>query len=623
MARAATTASAPEWSSARPPAWSPTGPGGAGTREHDPWSPDALVWPLLAVVDAHAGEDWCRVLSQHLGHGEAGEEGELRRGRRYAVARRLAQLFASYAVQRPTLLEEWEQARDTDGAGEPLDPDLAWQPELWRLLVAEVGAPSPRERHRGVLAALRERPGDIDLPDRFSLFGHTRIPVTEVELLGALGEHRDVHVWLPHPSDALWQASLDLTGVVPRAEDSSHARVGHPLLASLGRDGRELERALVAVASGDGPFETGPDGPPQGPGASLLSLLQGDIAANATVDPSTRALAPADHSVQVHACHGPSRQVEVLREVLLGLLSDDPTLEPRDILVMCPDIESYAPLIEAAFGMGQAVAGGHPGQQLQVRLADRALTQTNPLLAVVGKLLDLAGGRAEASTVLDLVASEPVRRRFGLADSDLETITGWVEQAGIRWAYDAEHRDAVPPRGVRPEHLALRRRPGAGGGRDVRRRGALDRHDAAARRRRLHQHRSRGASRRAPRPAAARHRPADRQPPRRRLARRAARGHRRAHLGGARRGVADRPGPARALGARRRRPAPRCRARAQAPGRPRADGRAPGRAADPGQLPHRHVDGVHDGPDALGAPPGGLPARPRRRRLPAGVGGRR
>ncbi len=56
--------------------------------------------------------------------------------------------------------------------------------------------------------------------------------------------------------------------------------------------------------------------------------------------------------MQVHACHGPARQVEVLREVLLGLLADDPTLEPRDILVMCPDIESYAPLITAAFGTG-------------------------------------------------------------------------------------------------------------------------------------------------------------------------------------------------------------------------------------------------------------------------------
>ena len=180
-------------------------------------------------------------------------------------------------------------------------------------------------------------------------------------------------------------------------------------------------------------------------GSDLLSWLQQDIAANALPDRSGRTLDPADRSVQVHACHGPARQVEVLREVLLGLLADDPPpgqppLEPRDILVMCPDIEAYAPLIEAAFGMGEAVAGGHPGQLLQVRLADRALTQTNPLLGVVSKLLDLAGGRTEASAVLDLIAAEPVRRRFGFAENDLETIAQWVEQAGVRWSYDEAHR---------------------------------------------------------------------------------------------------------------------------------------------------------------------------------------
>ena len=94
--------------------------------------------------------------------------------------------------------------------------------------------------------------------------------------------------------------------------------------------------------------------------------------------------AGADDSVQVHACHGSARQVDVLREVLVGLLEDDPTLEPRDILVMCPDIETYAPLISAAFGLAD-VAGegvGHPAHQLRVRLADRSLGATNPLLGV-------------------------------------------------------------------------------------------------------------------------------------------------------------------------------------------------------------------------------------------------
>ncbi len=110
----------------------------------------------------------------------------------------------------------------------------------------------------------------------------------------------------------------------------------------------------------------------------------------------------------------------MLREVLLGLLTDDPTLEPRDILVMCPDIEAYAPLITAAFGMGAVVDGSeqhHPGHQLRVMLADRWLTQTNPLLAVVDSCSTIAGGRAEASRILDLLATDPVRRRFAFTEN--------------------------------------------------------------------------------------------------------------------------------------------------------------------------------------------------------------
>ncbi len=145
--------------------------------------------------------------------------------------------------------------------------------------------------------------------------------------------------------------------------------------------------------------------------------------------------------MQVHACHGVARQVDVLREVLLGLLADDPTLEPRDVLVMCPDIDTYAPLIEAGFGLGDVVGErGHPAHRLRVRLADRSPVQTNPLLGVARSLLDLAGGRAPATEVLDLARTEPVRRRFGFTDDDLEQLDIWTRESGVRWAFDAAHR---------------------------------------------------------------------------------------------------------------------------------------------------------------------------------------
>jgi exodeoxyribonuclease V gamma subunit len=406
-----------------------------GTRDDDPWAPDAVAWPLLEILDACLDEPWAATLARHLGHGLAGEEADLRLGRRFSVARRLAGLFASYAGQRPSLVADWSAGRDTDGTGRAIARDLAWQPELWRRLVERVGVPSPVERHRNVIDLLREDPEAFGLPTRLSLFGHTRLSVTEIDLLAAVAAEREVHLWLPHPSPVLWSALAGRRGAVERVSDDSHQAVRHPLLSSLGRDTRELQRALAAAEPATDVEEGSPPAPD-----SLLGWLQSDLAVDEP-RPTGRVLATGDRSVQVHACHGVARQVDVLREVLLGLLADDPTLEPRDVLEMCPDIDSCAPLIEADFGLGEAVGEtGHPAHRLRVRLADRSPIQTNPLLAVARALLDIAGGRAPASQVLDLARAEPVRRRFGFSDDDLEQLDTWARESGVRWAFDAAHR---------------------------------------------------------------------------------------------------------------------------------------------------------------------------------------
>ena len=607
----------PGWGSGRRRAWSRRS---LGTREHDPWSPDALVWPLLGVVDAHAGEAWCRVLSQHLGHGEAGEEGELRRGRRYAVARRLAQLFASYAVQRPLLLSDWESGDDSDGAGGALDPDLAWQPELWRLLVAQVDAPSPRERHLAVLAALRERPQEIDLPARFSLFGHTRIPATEVELLGALGEHRDVHLWLPHPSPALWDAldrprparcraartprtSGSATRCSPRSA-ATCASCSAPL-PSVVEDGRApatvstpptSHAARLAAAGHRRQRDRRPGHPrprprrPQRAGARLpRPVAPGRGAARGGARPALRR---PDARAARHPGDVPGHRV--LRAADRGGVRDGSGRGRR-------------PPGPAAPG-----AAGRPGAHADQPAARRGRHAARPRRRT---------GRGERG-------ARPGRQRSGAAPvrahrDDLETITGWVEQAGVRWAFDADHRAPYGLEGFVQNTWQFgldRVLAGVAMSDDAERwiGTTLPLDDVGS-----HHHRPGRSARRAARPAPARHRPADRQPPRGRLARRPPRRHRRAHLGRARRRVADRAGAARALGARGRRQPARPGARAAAARRTRADVRAPRRPAHPRQLPHRHADRLHDGADALGAAPRGLPARSRRRRLPARVGGRR
>ncbi|TWS24527.1 exodeoxyribonuclease V subunit gamma, partial [Tsukamurella conjunctivitidis] len=227
-------------------------------------------------------------------------------------------------------------------------------------------------------------------------------------------------------------------GPAPR---SPEAPATNPLLASLGREARELQQRIAPIAGAD-VHHAAPARP-----ATVLGALQASVAEDT---PLSGDYTP-DGSVEFHACHGPARMIEVLRERLVRLFEDDPTLQPRDVLVTCPDIETYAPLIRSAFG--QAVVGAaspeplpgteqvHPAQRLRVRLADRALRFTNPLLDALVTVLEIADGRATVAQVLDLAATEPVRRRYRFGDSDIERLRAWAGPSGARWGLDAAGRE--------------------------------------------------------------------------------------------------------------------------------------------------------------------------------------
>ena len=302
-----------------------------------------------------------------------------------------------------------------------------------------------RWRRRGS----KQSPDLLDLPARISLFGLTRLPDSHLRVLEAISAHRDVHLFLLHPSGALWDrvASAGLNRAPGRQRrDDLAPQAANPLLRSWGRDAREMQLVLASrgVTGGD---ERGPTN--QRAASTLLGLLQAAIRADREPPGAPRAgdgddqralLTEEDDSLRVHSCHGRARQVEVLREAVLHLLDADPTLEPRDVIVMCPDIELFAPLVKATFG----AAGLAGAPELRARLADRSLRQTNPLLAVAAHLLELAGSRVTASQVLDFASREPVARRFGF-DQDQDTfsrVERWLAGTGVRWGLDASHRKA-------------------------------------------------------------------------------------------------------------------------------------------------------------------------------------
>lgn len=414
--------------------------------DEDPWLPEHAVWPLLAVVDSCAGEPWLRTLSAYLGR-TTDPPDEARLARRFSTVRHLADLFDRYALHRPAMLTAWARGDDLDAAGTPLPADAVWQAELWRRLRTAIALPGPAERIEAACARLRDDPAAVDLPPRVSLFGLTRLPTGYLQVLRALAAGRDVHLHLLHPSASLWDAvAYAAPAVTRRADDPTADLPRNQLLASWGHDAREMQ---VAIESGAGERVDHHHEAPLRPG-TLLARIQSDVRANRRPPgpplpgaPDERMEVDADdRSLQVHACHGRARQVEVVRDAILHALAADPTLEPRDVIVMCPDIDAFAPLVQAVFGAAELEPDedAAPQADLRVRLADRSMRHTNPVLGVVAELLDLAEARVTASEVLDLADREPVRRRFDLDDDALTRMQDWIADTGIRWGLDADHR---------------------------------------------------------------------------------------------------------------------------------------------------------------------------------------
>ncbi len=375
------------------------------------WEGASLQTVVMACIDDDLDEPWMSLLRRHLSSPAVS---------RMAAAAKITRLFSAYARRRPEMIADWADGRDVGPNLTDISAHHRWQPLLWRHVRTRTGVPAPAELLSTALDPIRD--GSVPLPERISVYGLTGADPFDLAVLAAVASTTDVLVHVLHPSPALWS---DIAADPPTTREDAATRARHPLLSAWGRDSRELQ---VVLAAADPEVR---QAPPLPESATLLGRLQADIRAN-----RRPGRVEADRSIQIHVCHGARRQVEVLRDAVLHILASDPGLEPRDIVIMTPDLATFAPLLEAGFPQGDGA--GLP--DLRVRIADRSPAATNPLVRFAAGVLDLVDGRLDASTVRELVTRPVVQQRFGF-DGDLaRSITSIVDDAAIAWGLDTDHR---------------------------------------------------------------------------------------------------------------------------------------------------------------------------------------
>ncbi len=374
---------------------------------------EAMCWRIFQLLPSCMDDPAFASVKRYL----EDDEGDIRR---WQLAERIADAFDRYQYYRPEWIHQWR-----DDA-----PDDDWQARLWQ--ATQQGAMDRVAAMEHWLSALPE----ATLPTRLSVFCLPGLPPLLMRALSALAEHTDVHWFQLAPTAHYW-ADVSTAKAAARRRlrqsdaDAVEEEMGHELLASWGRQGQAMQDMLLdllpsAVMEQDCWHE---DWPP-----TLLGQLQRSVFMLENSLPSSSV---ADDSIQLHICHSPMREVQVLHDQLLHMLNVQPELQPEDILVMVPDLESYGPCIAAVF---DAV---DDGPKLPWNLSDMMMQGGAPLLNVVFQLLALPQSRLTRSDMRLLLSQPELAGHFALADSEADELDELLDALGVRWGLDGEHRQAL------------------------------------------------------------------------------------------------------------------------------------------------------------------------------------
>jgi exodeoxyribonuclease V gamma subunit len=395
---------------------------------------EIMVWRIYRLLeqDEVLADSAFKDVSAYWKQAGSGDKAALKR---FQLASQLADLFEQYLIYRPDWIEQWDQLATAEF--EVMTDSNPWQGRLWALLVKAVPLHPLALLQKAEKAILTSQ----HLPKSIFLFGMNALPPIWLQFLRSLSQKIEVHFFILNPSDEYWQDVKSEQQIARQRaqwirEDRSPgeilAEVGNPLLGSLGQQGQTFIHQLCEAEAQDIPvFES--------PGRDcLLHAIQDDILhLKDGRDHAEKQDFLQDTSLVLSTAHSALREVQGLHDWLLDRFEQDSTLMPRDVLVMCPKIEDYSSCIEAVFGR----SGDHEDVvSLPCTIADRKLSDAEPLIQVFNELLQLPDSRFQVSQIFSYLRIHAIQRRFNLAPEDIDNYERWINHAAVHWGLDARHK---------------------------------------------------------------------------------------------------------------------------------------------------------------------------------------
>lgn len=354
---------------------------------------------------------------------------------RFAMARAVADRFDQYAHFRPEMLRRWAEGGDWLPSQ---SSDERWQRALWEALHRSLAGDHGLIPSRLESPEAREKLGAA-FPEIMVIGSGSLDPLLAEILarLAASGSRVAVHIALPclgYLGDLKAYTLANQTRHSEEGDPESFELVGdsgqNPLLQSMGR---QAAGTFVLLGKLDEQYSNWPDESPESRPASLLAHLQKGIRENQGYE---KTVAASDPSLRIHACYGPRRELEVLRDELLRAFVEIENLKPEEILIAAPSLENYAPLVSAVFHTKE--------NSLPVRLTELPASEGDEVLEGLLALLEMArSGRGRASEVLDLMQLRAVREALGAGEDEekLEFLAAKFRDSGITQGFTKENNE--------------------------------------------------------------------------------------------------------------------------------------------------------------------------------------
>ncbi len=413
---------------------------------NDPWEKNQLIWSIVSSLPELLRKQEAQILKSWLDESTT-EESKLTRDE-WQLAKTIACTFDEYIFYRPELIYSWwDSTESLKNQNDGIDKNNQWQRVLFGLLKEKISQKPFCLKVKDVVERLREgeKPPN-GFPSELLFFGINSLAPIQIELIQAISTITEIKLFLLTPCKDLWtrcKNKREELGEKWRVPTSELWLLNKPRLeANLGRMGSEFEQLL----EGSGEYQLGEWNEQdlfsmpvniaknKNIAPTLLEQLQQKLVTTEYSEPLSRE--QVDNSLIFIESPGQRRQVELVRDHIIQLLALDNELQPKDILIMTPQVETLAPLIPSIFNDINAT-----DVYLPWKITDRTQEEKSGPVKLIFHLMGIASTGLKASDLDELLSNEVFKKRYKLTDKEIDKITSCLQKTGFRSGVNSTDRD--------------------------------------------------------------------------------------------------------------------------------------------------------------------------------------